>query len=119
MKGLKAYQTVRRPLTSREEIFKKNKPDNKVLSAKLPHKKDNSKDLPSKRDQSTMKTEEHRKTLITIASDSMLNYIEGQKLSNRKRATKVHSFPGATCDDMLDYIRPVLLLQYYSPCWNK
>ena len=44
----------------------------------------------------------------------MLNYIEGQKLSNRTRATKVHSFPGAISDDMLDFmiIRP---LAYRNP----
>ena len=59
-----------------------------------------------------MKTKEHKKTLITIAGDSMLNYIEGQKLSNRTRATKVHSFPGATSEDMLDFIRP---LAYRNP----
>ena len=47
----------------------KNKPNNKVLSTKLPHKKDNTKDLPPKRDQSTMKTKEHKKTVITIAGD--------------------------------------------------
>ena len=58
-----------------------------------------------------MKTKEHKKTLITIAGDSILNYIEGQK-SNRTRATKVHSFPAATCDDMLDFIRP---LAYRNP----
>ena len=59
-----------------------------------------------------MKTKEHKKTLITIAGDSMLNYIDGQKLSNRTRATKVHSFPGATSDDLLYYIRP---LAYRNP----
>ena len=92
--------------------FHKNEPNNKVLSTKLPHKKYNTKDLPPKRDQSTMKTKEHKKNLITIAGDSMLNYIEGQKLSNRTRATKVHSFPGATSEDMLDFIRP---LAYRNP----
>ena len=90
----------------------KNMPNNKVLSTKLPHKKDNTKDLPPKRDHSTMKTKEHKKTLITIAGDSMLNYIVGQKLSKRTRATKVHSFPGATSEDMLDFIRP---LAYRNP----
>ena len=59
-----------------------------------------------------MKTKEHKKTLITIAGDSMLNYTEGQKLSNRARASKVHSFPGATSEDMLDFIRP---LAYRNP----
>ena len=59
-----------------------------------------------------MKIKEHKKTLITIAGDSMLNYIEGQKLSNRTKATKVHSFPGATSEDMLDFIRP---LAYRNP----
>ena len=54
-----------------------------------------------------MITKEHKKTLITIAGDYMLNYIEGQKLSNRTRATKVQFFPGATSDDMLEFITPL------------
>ena len=50
-----------------------------------------------------MKPKEHKKILITIAGDSMLNYIEGQKLFNRTRATS---------EDMLAFIRP---LAYRNP----
>ena len=42
----------------------------------------------------------------------MLNHIEGQRLSNKKRVTKVHAFPGATTEDMVDFVRP---LAYRSP----
>ena len=90
----------------------KNKPNNKVLSTKLPHEKDHTQDLFPKRNQSTMKTKEHKKTVITTVGVSMLTYTEDQKLSNRTRATKVHTFPGAISDDMLDFIRP---LAYRNP----
>ena len=42
----------------------------------------------------------------------MLNYIEGQRLSNKKRVTKIHAFPGATTEDMFDLVRR---LAYRSP----
>ena len=37
----------------------------------------------------------------------MLNHIEGSILSNKKRSTKVHAFPGATTEDMIDFITPL------------
>ena len=37
----------------------------------------------------------------------MLNHIEGSRLSNKKRSTKVHAFPGAATEDMIDFIRPL------------
>ena len=42
----------------------------------------------------------------------MLNYIEGQRLSNKKRVTKIHAFPSATTEEMVDFVRP---LAYRSP----
>ena len=42
----------------------------------------------------------------------MLNHIEGQRLSNERRITKVHTFPGAATGDMVDFVRP---LAYRSP----
>ena len=54
----------------------------------------------------------YKKTNFIIAGDSMLNHIEGQRLSNKKRVTKVHAFPGATTEDMFDFVRP---LAYRSP----
>ena len=42
----------------------------------------------------------------------MLNHTEGQRLSNKKRVTKVYAFPGATTEDMVDFVRP---LAYQSP----
>ena len=48
-----------------------------------------------------------QKTKVTIAGDSMLNHIEGSRLSNKKRSTEVHAFPGATTGDMIDFIRPL------------
>ena len=37
----------------------------------------------------------------------MLNHIEGQRLSNKKRVTKIHAFQGATTEDMVDFVRPL------------
>ena len=37
----------------------------------------------------------------------MLNHIEGSRVSNKKRSTKVHAFPGAITEDMIDFIRPL------------
>ena len=56
--------------------------------------------------------EKYKKTNFIIAGDSMLNYIEGQRLSNKKRVTKIHDFPGATTEDMFDFMRS---LAYRSP----
>ena len=42
----------------------------------------------------------------------MLNYIEGQRLSNKKRVTKIHAFPGATTEEIFDLMRR---LAYRSP----
>ena len=56
--------------------------------------------------------EKYKKTNFFIAGDSMLNYSEGQRLSNKKRVTKIHAFPGATTEDMVDLVRP---LAYRSP----
>ena len=42
----------------------------------------------------------------------MLNYIEGQRLSNKKRVTKIHAFPGATTEDIVDFVR---LFAYRNP----
>ena len=47
----------------------------------------------------------YKKTNFIIAGDSMLNYIEGQRLSNKKRFRKIHDFPGATTEDMYDFMR--------------
>ena len=93
VKGLKEYQTIRRPLTSRGKTLTKISQIIKYYPQRY-HIKRIAQDLPSKRDQSTMRTKEHKKTRITIAGDSLLNYTEGQKLLNRTRTTKVRSFPG-------------------------
>ena len=52
------------------------------------------------------------KTNFIIAGDSKFNHIEGQRLSNKKRVTKIHAFLGATTEDMVDFVRP---LAYRSP----
>ena len=54
----------------------------------------------------------YKKTNFIIAGDSLLNYIEGEGLSNKKRVTKIHAFPGATTEDIADFVR---LLAYRSP----
>ena len=38
----------------------------------------------------------------------MLSGIEERRISKRDRKVKVKNFPGATIDDMYDYIKPLL-----------
>lgn len=48
-----------------------------------------------------------RKRTITIAGDSTIKYVQGWKMSKNHRV-KVNAFPGATIEDMADYIKPIL-----------
>ena len=41
---------------------------------------------------------------ILIVGDSMLSGIEERRIAKRNRKVKVKNFPGATIDDMYDYI---------------
>ena len=43
-----------------------------------------------------------------IVGDSMLSGIDEKRISKRDRKVKVKNFPGATIDDMYDYIKPLL-----------
>ena len=43
---------------------------------------------------------------VIIAGDSILNHREGPRLSNKRRHTKVHSFSGASTEDMVGFIIP-------------
>ena len=52
-----------------------------------------------------------QKPCVIIAGDSMLKYINGRKLSSQisnQSLTYVKAFPGATVEDMSDYIMPSL-----------
>ena len=71
-------------------------------------RKQQPKDKPSKQDLPNAKG----KIDVIIAGDSILNHIEGPRLSNRRRHTKVHSFSGASTEDMIDFIKP---LAYRNP----
>ena len=48
------------------------------------------------------------KNTTLIVGDSMLSGIAERRISKRDRKVKVKNFPGATIDDMYDYIRPLL-----------
>ena len=46
--------------------------------------------------------------------DSIISVINQQRLSVKRRIVKVRSFPGATINDMYDYIRPLLKKAPYN-----
>ena len=71
-------------------------------------RKQQPKDKPSKQDLFNTKG----KIDVIIAGDSILNHIEGPRLSNRRRHTKVHSSSGASTEDTIDFIKP---LAYRNP----
>ena len=48
------------------------------------------------------------KNTTLIVGDSMFSGIEERRISKRDRKVKVKNFPGATIDDMYDYIKPLL-----------
>ena len=49
-----------------------------------------------------------RNTTLIVSDDSMLSGIEERRISKRDRKIKLKNFPGATIDDMYDYIKPLL-----------
>ena len=48
------------------------------------------------------------KNTTLIVGESMFSGIEERRISKRDRKVKVKNFPGATIDDMYDYIKPLL-----------
>eukprot|EP00111_Clytia_hemisphaerica_P004527 TCONS_00012939-protein len=46
---------------------------------------------------------------VIICGDSLLNNIEGNGISNKKTKSIVRNFPGADSQDMISYLRPVLI----------
>ena len=52
-------------------------------------------------------TKKERKK-VTIVGDSMIKYVRREELSSRHHNARVLSHPGATTDDMLDYVKPIV-----------
>ena len=48
------------------------------------------------------------KDIDLIVDDSMLPGIDKRRISKRDRKVKIKNFPGATIDDMYDYVKPLL-----------
>ena len=48
------------------------------------------------------------KDINLIVDDSMLPGIDKRRISKRERKVKIKNFPGATVDDMYDYVKPML-----------
>ena len=48
------------------------------------------------------------KDINLIVDDSMLPGIDKRRISKRDRKVKIKNFPGATIDDMYDYVKPLL-----------
>ena len=49
-----------------------------------------------------------RKNATLLLGDSIISGIDQQRLSVKGRIVKVRSFPGATINDIFDYIKPLL-----------
>ena len=65
---------------------------------------------PNNQNQSECKVEDeskwHENTAL-IVGDSMISGIDQQRLSVKGRIIKAQSFPGATINNMYDYIKPL------------
>ena len=48
------------------------------------------------------------KDINLIVDDSMWPGIDKRRISKRDRKVKIKNFPGATIDDMYDYVKPLL-----------
>ena len=48
------------------------------------------------------------KDINLIVDDSMWPGIDKRRISKRDRKVKIKKFPGATVDDMYDYVKPML-----------
>ena len=48
------------------------------------------------------------KDINLIVDDSMWPGIDKRRISKRDRKVKIKNFPGATVDDMYDYVKPIL-----------
>ena len=56
-------------------------------------------------DQDEVRDNKTRKKDIPIIGDSMIKYINGREIS-RSSSVKIRSHPGATTEDLIDYVRP-------------
>ena len=79
---------------------------------KSPHQRyQNSQRKPNNQNQLECKVEDKskwRKNTTLIVGDSMISGIDQQRLSVKRRMVKVRSFPGATINDICDYIKSLL-----------
>ena len=76
----------------------RKKQEEKFTKLKRPHASPKSNENIHKWDRNT----------TLIVDDSILSGIEERRISNRDKKIKVKNFPGATIDDMYDYIKPLL-----------
>ena len=79
---------------------------------KSPHQRyQNGQRKPNNQNQLECKVEDKskwRKNTTLFVGDSMISGIDQQRLSIKRRMVKVRSFPGATINDMCDYIKSLL-----------
>ena len=61
-------------------------------------------DLPQKEN---LKNENKNQSNLIICGDSILNGVDGDGISTKKNRTIVRCFPGATSDDMKDFVKPL------------
>ena len=85
-------------MTIENQLEFRQKQQQKFKQFKKPHISPNSNKNLQKRSRNT----------TLIVGDSMLPGIDEKRISKRDRKVNVKNFPGATIDDMYNYIKPLL-----------
>ena len=58
--------------------------------------------------ENAVKNSTHNRDQVIICGDSLLNNIEGKGLSSKSLKASVKNFPGATSEDMIDFVKALL-----------
>ena len=108
----KEWQVVGAKKKKEKTKTRERNPEKNENEDAVNHLNDNNSSLQAPR-QSTSNSAQStdQKPCVIIAGDSMLKFINGRKLSSQisnKGLTYVKAFPGATVEDMSDYIMPSL-----------
>ena len=61
-----------------------------------------------KRNLNKISQQSRSKQTVVVAGDSIIKYVKGWELSSADQSVSVKSFPGATADDMVDFLKPTL-----------
>ena len=93
-----------------------NQSKRKKKNAKTSHSQENAErtqprviSQPPPSSSASIKDAETKRPVVVIAGDSLVKNVQGWKVSNSRRIkTVVKAFPGASVEDMFDYIKPTI-----------